>query len=311
VKSSSSDADDRRDPEPRRAAAARAAGGRPRCIVTGAAGMLGSAVVAAFGQDWDVVPHRRADSDLADLHDTAAWIAARAPQVVVHCAAYTDVDGCESQPERAWRDNAWATRNVALACQLSGAALCHISTDYVFDGAKPEPYVETDATAPLNVYGASKLAAELHVRRHAPHAWIARTSWVFGPGGRNFVRTMRGLLQERDSVRVVDDQRGAPTYTHDLAAALAGLVETAAYGTYHVTNAGACSWYELAQRIGARTQSHCRIEPCTSAEFPRPARRPRNSCLAPVAWRAAGLPGLRPWTEAVDAYLQVLATEAS
>jgi dTDP-4-dehydrorhamnose reductase len=199
---------------------------------------------------------------------------------------------------------------VALAARACDAALVHLSTDYVFDGAKLEPYLEEDTTAPLGVYGTTKLAAEEHVRRHAPRAWIVRTSWLFGPGGRNFVSTIAALLRERDAIRVVDDQIGAPTYTLDLARSLRLLVERAAPpGLYHVTNSGACSWYEFARTIRERLGSGGRVLPCTTAEYLRPARRPANSRLEMAHWRAAGLPVPRPWPAALDDYLARLAAE--
>lgn len=278
-------------------------------MITGAAGMLGQAVVERFASCHDVVPHRRSDCDLADLHATVRWFREARPDHVVHCAAWTDVDGCEGDPVRARRDNAWATRHVALACQLAGAALCHVSTDYVFDGRKDGPYDEEDATAPLSVYGWSKLEAEAHVVRHAPRWAIVRTSWLYGPGGRNFLRTMAHLVRSRDAVRVVDDQRGAPTATRDLAAALLAVVDRGLEGVLHWTNAGACTWYELARVIGARFSPACRIEPCTSAEYPRPAARPPNSQLAAAGALRLGLPPARPWRAAVDEYLEILAPE--
>jgi dTDP-4-dehydrorhamnose reductase len=152
---------------------------------------------------------------------------------------------------------------------------------------------------------------EQHVTQHAPRSWIVRTSWLFGPGGRNFVRTMSGLLRERGEVRVVDDQVGSPTYTPDLAAGLVGLVESGKHGVYHMTNRGTCSWYELAAAIGQRLRTTCRIVPCSSDEFPRPARRPHNSVLADSAAREIGLPPLRTWREAVHEYLTVLEREAA
>jgi len=279
---------------------------RPRTVITGAAGMLGQAVVERFASRHEVLPLTRRDCDLADLRATIRWIGARRPDHIVHCAAWTDVDGCESDERRAWRDNAWATRHLALAAQLAGASMCHVSTDYVFDGNKPEPYDEDDPPAPLGIYGRTKLAAEGQVQLQLPQHWIVRTSWLYGPGGRNFIRTVAGLLRERDEIRVVDDQRGAPTFVADLADALSLLVGAAPYGTYHWTNAGACTWYELAQVVGERLGSHCRVVPCTSDEYPRPARRPRNSRLAMGRWAAAGLPAPRSWKAAVADYVATL-----
>jgi dTDP-4-dehydrorhamnose reductase len=271
--------------------------------------MLGRAVLERFASQYDIVPLRRADCDLADARATADAIAARAPRHIVHCAAWTDVDGCESNPERAWRDNAAATRNVALAAQAAGASLVYISTDYVFDGTKNDPYREDDPTSPLNVYGQSKRAGEEHVLREAHRAFVVRTSWLYGPGGKNFVHTMAALLGERDEVQVVNDQTGSPTYTRDLASALLLLVESDHYGLYHLANSGTCTWYELARAIAERTGSRCRVRPCTSAEYPRPARRPRNSVLEPYRWKQQGWPLPRHWTEALDEYLEMMSRE--
>ena len=293
--------------EPGNDRSAAAGGARLRVVVTGAAGMLGRAVVADLGRRHEVVPLLRDGCDLADAERTGAWMAAQAPQRVVHCAAWTDVDGCETDPERAWRDNADATRHVARATHQAGAALCAISTDYVFDGTLPRAYREDDATAPLNVYGASKRAAEMHVLEHG--GCVVRTSWLFGPGGRNFVRTMARLLRTRDVVRVVDDQVGAPTYTPDLAAALGHLVEAGAAGIFHVTNGGACSWYEFAAAIAAALGGSARLQACGSDELRRPARRPRNSVLDNGRYLRQGWPPLRPWTEALQAYLEAAPDE--
>jgi dTDP-4-dehydrorhamnose reductase len=276
---------------------------KPRVLVTGAAGMLGRAVLEAFAGSHETLAVRRSDCDLADAATTQACVESRAPQLIVHCAAWTDVDGCERDPARAQRDNADATRNVAEAARRAGAALCYISTDYVFDGGKSGAYIEDDSTAPINVYGGSKLAGEGHVLRLLPRSWIVRSSWLFGPGGRNFVRTLVDLLYEREEVHVVSDQVGCPTYTHDLARALHALVATEAYGVYHVTNGGSCSWHELATAIEAELHTGRRVVPCASDRFPRLAARPRNSVLANRRYDAAGLPPRRHWREALRTYM--------
>ncbi|MFQ5601569.1 MAG: dTDP-4-dehydrorhamnose reductase [Candidatus Krumholzibacteriia bacterium] len=285
--------------------------GRVRVVVTGADGMLGRSVVDEFGRHHEVLRMRRSDCDLADPRCTLQWIAALAPHVVVHCAAWTDVDGCESDPERAMRENAFATRNVALATQDCDAALCYISTDYVFDGSKEGPYREDDPIAPLNVYGRSKRIGEEHVLRHVRRSWVVRTSWLYGPGGTNFVRTMSELLPRKDELRVVDDQVGSPTYTLDLAVALRALVDSGLYGVYHITNTGTCSWYELARAVEARLRTGCRVQACRSEEFPRPATRPRNSVLDAWHYRLSGLPLPRPWNEALGDYLKLLEKETA
>jgi dTDP-4-dehydrorhamnose reductase len=274
-------------------------------VVTGAAGMLGQAVLSEWPAEDRIVPMSRAEADLA--RTTAIdWIVEAAPAVIVHCAAWTDVDGCEGDVDRAFRDNGLATRNVALAAQRLGASLVYVSTDYVFDGSKQGPYREYDAPGPLGVYGRSKRWGEEVVQALVPQHAIVRTSWLFGPGGRNFVRTMAQAMTTRDSVRVVDDQRGSPTFTLDLARALVRLVDTGLLGTVHVSNSGHCTWFGLAQHVATRLGLSCRVEPCTTAEFPRPAPRPRNSVLDAWAWMASGQEALRPWQEAVDDYLEEL-----
>ena len=288
-----------------------ASGARLRVAVTGAGGMLGSAVVEELRSAHEVLPLRRSDCDLADAASTRTRLATLAPDVVVHCAAWTDVDGCEGDPERAWRENTVATENVSRAVVAAGARLLLASTDYVFDGALSRPYREDDTTAPLNVYGRSKRAAEEHVLALGESGCIVRTSWLFGPGGRHFVRTMARLLRSPEEVRVVDDQVGSPTYTIDLAAALRLLLEARGSGLYHVTNTGHCSWYEFAAAIAAALQPAGRVRPCRSDEFPRPARRPRNSVLDNGRFLRQGLPALRYWQEALQAYLAACPDEVA
>ncbi len=283
----------------------------PRVLVTGAAGMLGIAMVARFRERHTVQPMTRSDADLTDAQSCIEWIVKASPQIIVHVAAWTDVDACEADPDRAFRDNGLATRNVALAAQRLGASMCYISSDYVFDGRKSTPYREYDSTSPLGVYGRSKLWGEEVVQRLVRQHWIARTSWLYGSGGRNFVQTMAHLLASRSSVQVVDDQRGSPTYTLDLAAAIVELVHCPVSGVYHVTNAGECTWFGLARRIAGELGSSCRVTPCRTAQFPRPAPRPGNSVLEPWAWQSAGLPLLRPWEQAVADYLVILRQQAA
>jgi dTDP-4-dehydrorhamnose reductase len=276
-----------------------------RVVVTGATGMLGQAVVAEWDSEDVLVPLTRAEVDLAQSGAIEVLVKV-APAVIVHCAAWTDVDGCESDVDRAFRDNGLATRNVAIAAQRLDATLVHVSTDYVFDGSKESPYREYDVPAPLGVYGRSKRWAEEVVQALARKHCIVRTSWLFGPGGHNFVRTMSKAMTTRDRVRVVDDQQGSPTYSIDLARALRRLVDSGLQGTFHVSNSGQCTWYGLARRIAERLGLSCRIEPCTTAEFPRPAPRPRNSVLDSWGWTRSGFEVLRPWQEALDDYLDIL-----
>ncbi|HEY0397028.1 MAG TPA: dTDP-4-dehydrorhamnose reductase, partial [Acidimicrobiia bacterium] len=256
--------------------------------------------VAAHLPHCHVVTLDRAACDLADRDSVEQAVAAAAPAAVVNCAAWTDVDGCEADPQRAVLVNALGVRHLATACRRVGAHLVHVSTDYVFPGDKDGPYDEWDEPGPRSVYGRSKLGGELELARHAGSWAVARTSWVFGRRGRNFVDTIVDRAREGAPLRVVDDQRGCPTYAPDLAGALARLAVGRLPGVYHVTNQGACTWHDLA----AAAVELAGLDPLvvgtmTTAELGRPAPRPANSVLSGAAWAAAGLPPLRPWREAL------------
>jgi dTDP-4-dehydrorhamnose reductase len=228
------------------------------------------------------------------------------PEAVVHCAAWTDVDGCEREPERAFEHNAQGTENVAAAAAEVGAELTYISTDYVFDGTKGEPYSELDDPRPLNVYGASKLAGEEAVRRLVPRSYIIRSAWLFGAGGENFVAAILKAAADQDEIRVVGDQYGSPTYTKDLAQAMADLVLSGRLspGTYHLVNSGVCSWADLARHALSAAGSGTKVVPIPSAEWPSPTQRPQYSALRSHWLDVQGLPGLREWRAAVESYIE-------
>ena len=262
--------------------------------VVGAGGMLGQDVVRAAGGG--VVAHSRAELDVTDR---AAVQATLRDATVINCAAYTDVDGAETASEAAHAVNADGARNVAEAARR----VIYVSTDYVFDGAKSGPYVESDPVNPISEYGRSKLAGERATLTASPQSLIVRTAWLFGAGGRNFVTTMLRAGEERGEVTVVDDQVGCPTFTGHLAKALLALAEGHWHGFLHVSGSGSCSWFEFAGAIFERAGMDVDVRPCSTEEFPRPARRPANSVLASER-DAPELPG---WRDGLEAYLGVRA----
>ena len=274
-----------------------------RILVTGAKGQLGVELLDVLGHGHDVL-----GVDLPELDITnpgaARVIADACPAWVVHAAAWTDVDACERDPARALRVNGEGTRRVAEACRAVGAGLVYLSTDYVFDGRKGAPYLETDPVSPLSVYARSKVAGEEAVRAAAPRWAIVRTAWLFGASGKNFVKTIVEKAAAGGPLRVVDDQVGSPTYARDLAEAIGQLVSSELTGTYHVTNSSSCSWYAFTRAIlDEAGLAHVPVAPMTTAELGRPAARPALSVLANHAWAAAGLPLLRPWPNALAAML--------
>ncbi len=271
-----------------------------RVLVTGAAGMLGRDLVAHL-RDRHEVTAVNLEVDVTDPAAVAACIAGCRPEAVFHLAAWTDVDGAEAHEAQAAAVNADGSGNVAAAAARAGAAMVLPSTDYVFDGAKAAPYAEDDPVAPLGAYGRTKLAGERAAReRHPGGVRVARTAWLYGAGGRNFVNTMRRLGAERDEVDVVNDQTGSPTWTVDLAPALEDLLG-APPGVYHTAGGGAVTWAGLARAVFEETGSPCRVRPVTTEAIGRPAPRPRYSALAGTR---PGAPRLRDWREALVDYLE-------
>ncbi|NLU60838.1 dTDP-4-dehydrorhamnose reductase [Rhodococcus sp. HNM0563] len=284
-------------------------------LVTGAHGQLGSHVIDLGTSSGS--PVRGVGSAELDITDEAAVAAAVAPgSVVINCAAYTAVDAAETDEDTATAVNGHGPAVLARACADVGAALIHVSTDYVFAGDATQPYPVDARPDPRSAYGRSKLLGEQAVRAILPSAHVVRTAWVYTGEGNDFVATMRRLERDRDTVRVVDDQLGCPTYARDLAAGLLELAfradsDPVPGGILHATNGGEATWYDLACAVfaGVGADPH-RVLPCTSDEFVRPAPRPAYSVLDGRAWSAAGLTPLRPWREALEAALGALDAHA-
>ncbi|MGP4021123.1 dTDP-4-dehydrorhamnose reductase [Saccharopolyspora sp. 5N708] len=287
-------------------------------LVPGGRGQLGSELTRILAARAGSLVHAPGSGELditdgeevTDAVDSFAETArdAELRPVVINSAAYTAVDAAESDPDRAARINADGAAALARACRVSGVALLHVSTDYVFPGDATRPYQPTDETGPKTVYGRTKLAGERAVLESGAQAWVVRTAWVYGARGGNFVKSMVRLSAARDSLSVVDDQVGSPTWAADLAHGLLDLAEKVAarqgpeQKVLHCTNSGQASWCDFARAIFAELGlDETRVHPCTTQDYPRPAPRPAYSVLSDEAWRAAGLTPLRPWREALAA----------
>jgi dTDP-4-dehydrorhamnose reductase len=275
-----------------------------RLLITGASGMLGVDVRrAAEEAGHEVAALSRHDLDICDASAVTDALGNVAPEVVINCAAYTNVDGAETEPDRAHEVNATAAGQLAAAAGAQGAWILHVSSDYVFSGAKDTPYLESDSTAPLSVYGNSKLAGERAVARAAPGAHtIVRSAWLFGAYGPCFPDTMLRLAAQRDELTVVDDQVGCPTFTGHLARALVGLAERPRrpLGVVHAAASGECSWFGFATEIARAASLSTPVRPISTAQFPRPARRPAYSVLRTA--RSDGLE-LPDWRAGLSEYL--------
>jgi dTDP-4-dehydrorhamnose reductase len=272
-------------------------------LIIGAHGMLARDVIEAFQGSHELVLCDHPDIDIRCADSLSPFFERHRPDWVLNCAAYTNVDGAETEPDQAFAVNAEGPGNLARACRDHGARLCHISTDFVFDGSAHEPYCETDPVNPLSIYGQSKLAGEQRIQETFDDYLIVRTSWMFGRGGKNFISTICGLAAERPELQVVDDQRGSPTSAADLAALLRCALEKNLRGIYHACNAGICSWFELAREAVALSGLSTRVLPVSSAQMPRPARRPAFSAMdCSKISRACGLQ-IRHWREALRDYI--------
>jgi dTDP-4-dehydrorhamnose reductase len=279
-----------------------------RLLVTGAAGMLGIDLMRAGERaDHQMVGLARGELDITNTGEVDEAVSQLEPDAVLNCAAWTDVDGAEAKPEAATAVNGQGAGNLARAAAAQAIPLLHVSTDYVFDGTaphdrqgRPRAYVESDPTGPRTAYGQGKLEGEREVLAASNMHTVVRTAWVFGVAGRNFAQTMLGLAEQRDSIKVVDDQIGCPTWAGHLAPALLGLVERQVRGLVHLAGSGPVSWKGFAEEIFRQAEIDCAVQAATSAEMPRPAPRPAWSALE--SERADVLP-LPPWQDGLAGYL--------
>jgi dTDP-4-dehydrorhamnose reductase len=272
-----------------------------KLMVTGAGGMLGRDVTCLGEQaGHDVTPLAHEDLDITDATAVEDAVIAARPDVLVNCAAWTNVDGAEGDLEGALRVNEAGARNLAAATMMTDTKIVFPSTDYVFDGTKPAPYVESDETGPMSAYGKSKLAGEAQIAKENSRHFIVRSSWLFGVNGKNFVDTMLGLGRSLDEVVVVKDQVGCPTYTAHLAEGLLRLIEWDSFGVYHMAGGGECSWYDFAIEIFRQAELECKVLSTTTDELDRPAPRPEYSVLVTEREPAIHLPD---WREGLAAFL--------
>jgi dTDP-4-dehydrorhamnose reductase len=283
-----------------------------KILLTGANGQLGSDLRVALAHH-TLIPITRAELDVTNPAQAREVITLHQPNLVLNTTAFNKVDAAEADAGEALRVNAYAAQQLALICRDLDIVLMHISTDFVFDGAKRTPYIESDLPNPLSAYGASKFAGEVLVRAAWPKHYIVRTCGLYGVAGSsgkggNFVNTMLRLARENKPIKVVSDQVCTPTNTQDLAAQLAVLLETSAYGTYHVNNHGACSWHEFATEIFRLAGLQANLSPITSQQFGAPAKRPPYSVLQNAALQTLGIDQMRDWHEALASYVRLIAS---
>jgi dTDP-4-dehydrorhamnose reductase len=268
-------------------------------MVTGAGGQLGLELAELFpGRGHETVALSHAELDVADPEAVEEVVEAQLPDLVVNAAAYTNVDGCETETQLAYSVNALGPRNLAQTCERLGCELLHVSTNYVFDGESDQPYEPFDAPRPISAYGRTKLAGEEYAKHLTSRWYLVRSAGVYGRG-HNFVRTMLHLGAERDVLKVKDDEFISPTYSRDLAEGIVEIVEAGRLGLYHLTNSGSCSWYEFTREIFQLASIEAKVIPIPGSEYPLPAARPSNGVLSSL-----GSPELRHWREALADYLE-------
>jgi dTDP-4-dehydrorhamnose reductase len=274
-----------------------------KLLVTGSDGLVGSNILSLLKERFEVIPVFERDWDIGDLRAGEEVLSRERPDVLLNLAAITNVDGCEDNPELAFRVNGEAPGTLAMLCSRFSTRLVHFSTDYVFDGIKAGPYSEEDPTNPLSVYGKSKLLGEKNVLELGRSATVIRTEWIYGQGGESFITKVLKIARETGRLEVVDDQWGTPTYAKDLGPAVAALIEGKNAGIYHVTNNGSCTWFGFARKIFSLLGVDVVCEPITSRRLIRKAKRPANSVLDCTKLRSDTNLEMRSWETALQEYL--------
>lgn len=278
-----------------------------RIIIIGATGQLGTALLEKLPQSHELIGLSHQEIEVENILQVISVLGKLEPDVVINTAAFHVTDQCEKDPDNSFKVNALGARNVAVACEKLNAKIVFISTDYVFDGTKQNPYTEYDQPNPLNVYGKSKLAGERYVKALCKKHFIIRTAGVFGGEKNNFVKTIIRLAQQRDELKVVTDQIHSPTYTYDLAPKIGELIETSCYGTYHISNKGLTSWYDYAKKILELTglTSKVKLSQTTAKEYGAPAPRPYYSVLRNYNLELMEKDDMPPWDNALERYLKI------
>lgn len=288
-----------------------------KILITGSKGQLGNELQdiiksgkAEIGQVSEEIKKSEVialdvdELDITNLEQVTAKFNELKPDVVINCAAATNVDGCESNEDFAFKVNSIGPRNLAMVSEKIGAKLVQVSTDYVFSGVGSKPLTEYDLTAPYSVYGKTKLLGENYVREFSSRYFIVRTAWLYGYVGNNFVYTMRRLGKEKDTITVVNDQKGNPTHANDLAYHILKLIQTEEYGVYHCTGKGECTWYDFAKMIIELSGEKCEVKPCTSEEYKTPAKRPEYSSLDNMMLRNTVGDEMRDWKDAITSFIE-------
>lgn len=287
-----------------------------KIMITGSHGQLGNELISCLEKGkseigeipamllgCEILPVDIDELDIIDLAAVRKFIDKNKPDVIINCAAMTNVDGCETDYETAFKVNALGVRNLAMCADETGAKFIHVSTDYVFAGNGTKPYIEWDNIDPQSVYGTSKALGEKYALSFCRRSFVVRTSWLYGYIGKNFVKTVRRVLRERGAITVVNDQRGNPTNANDLAHHLLKLAVTEEYGIYHCTGEGECSWYEFACLIATLSGFEDAVKPCTSDEYPSPTKRPAFSSLRNLALECTVGNEMRDWQTALKEYI--------